>query len=547
MRNLLKAGIFLIISLMSGKIFSQAISVNNPQLNFGNVFENHPDSLPLTLSNTLSRTVTITGFHFYDTYGSPAFSTSFSWFTIPAGGSTIVYIKFAPRHNIYHNSEVVIENDGLQGYISVDLTGQGKYSNHYYDLTENLSEENLKTSINLITGNGYVSLGYNVARDSMFMSFDNKKVNGMGASQNTLECIYTGREAVGYTDRTDCQNNFAFNTEHTFPQSLFTSMEPMKSDLHHLYPTDNVANNQRGDNPFGVVANPTWTVGGSKAISNLFEPRDEQKGRAARSLLYFVLRYQNYNNFINSQEAILRTWHTAFPPTTNEKIRNNAIFSLQHNRNPFVDYPVFIERIQSFASTSSAPIISSLNIPEDTIVYGTIQTGVPVTFNFVIVNNGNQSINLSNFNLTHSSELTFVAGGSNNTLSPGESQAVKISCTTLSSDSIRAFLSFNTTATGLFNVSVPIFVNDLLVNNVDNIFSNVSVTPNPAHDQLHIKFTKNFSYSDWALFDIRGKKISSGKVSGIDTIIGLEGVNAGVYILKLNSASGNWNTKVLIY
>ena len=93
MRNLLKAGIFLIISLMSGKTFSQAISVNNPQLNFGNVFENHPDSLPLTLTNTLSRTVTITGFHFYDTYGSPAFSTSFSWFTIPAGGSTIVYIK----------------------------------------------------------------------------------------------------------------------------------------------------------------------------------------------------------------------------------------------------------------------------------------------------------------------------------------------------------------------------------------------------------------------------------------------------------------------
>src|SRR6185295_4028554 len=187
-----------------------------------------------------------------------------------------------------------------------------------------------------VTGNGYISLGYNLARDSMFMWFDNKKTNGQGASQNTLECIYTGREAIGYTSRSDCQTNFSFNTEHTFPQSLFASNEPMRSDLHHLFPTDDASNNERADNPFGIVTNATWSVGGSKSNRSIFEPRDQQKGATARAMMYFVLRYQNYNSFFTSQESILRTWHQNFPNTQIERTRNDDIYGMQHNRNPFV-------------------------------------------------------------------------------------------------------------------------------------------------------------------------------------------------------------------
>jgi hypothetical protein len=68
---------------------------------------------------------------------------------------------------------------------------QGKYSIAYYDSSDNLSEEALKNALHDITGNGYDSLGYNIARDSMFMVIDNQKVNGQGAAQNTVECIYT--------------------------------------------------------------------------------------------------------------------------------------------------------------------------------------------------------------------------------------------------------------------------------------------------------------------------------------------------------------------
>jgi hypothetical protein len=420
---------------------AQTLTVSNSQLNFGNVYENSPDSLQLTISNNTGHNITVTNIRFYNIYGAPAFSTPYTYFTVNDNSSVNIQVKFSPRHNIFHNSEMVIENNGLRGAVTVDLSGQGKYSNHYYDLSENLEEENLKTVLGVITGNGYVSLGYNVARDSMFMRVDNKKFNGQGASQNTLECVYTGRQAVGYTDRTDCQTNFSFNTEHTFPQSMFNSQEPMRSDLNHLFPTDDVANNQRGDNPFGVVTNPTWNNGGSTSDGTLFEPRDAQKGRAARALFYFILRYQNYTNFVTSQESVLRTWFWNFLPTAVDRKRNDDVNSIQHNRNPFIDYPVFLERIHSMTSTSTAPVLSLIDLPEDTIVYGTIPANTPVAYNYVIVNNGNIPVSLSNFSLSQPAELSFTQFGNDTTLDPGDGINIQITCNTPAADSIRALLT----------------------------------------------------------------------------------------------------------
>ena len=545
MRKYFPPLIFLINNLISTLVFSQALSVNTNQLTFGNVFENSPDSLQLTISNVLPQPVTVTGIKFYNTYGSPAFSTQYRWFTVPGSDSVTIWIKFSPRHNIFHNTEMVIESDGHRGYTSVNLLGQGKYSDHYYDLSENISEENLKNVLKLVTGNGFVSLGYNVARDSMFMRIDNKKINGQGASQNTLECIYTGREAIGYINRTDCQTNFSFNTEHTYPQSFFSSMEPMRSDLHHLFPTDDAANNERDNNRFDTVVNPSWTSGGSLSNGTTFEPRDVQKGASARALFYFVIRYQNYNSFLDTQEAILRTWHYNFLPTAIEKKRNSDINNVQHNKNPFIDYPVFLERINSVSSNSVAPIISSIDLTQDTIIFGTVPSGIPVIYNYVIVNNGNTDIDFSNFNLTHPGELSFVTTGNDTTIQPGESLTVQIECQTSLSDSIRAFLTFNSDATDNLQVSIPIFVNDLVFTNVKEIFSDLVISPNPANDYLKIDARNSSEVFNCFMFDITGKKIYSLTIYG-EGKISLEGFNRGIYFLHLNGKKNNLVRKIVI-
>lgn len=526
--------VLLTLLFFTTKIFSQTLTVNTNQLSFGNVFENSPDSLPLIISNPLNHDVTVTGIRFYNTYGFAPFSTSLNSFIISSASSTTIWIRFSPAHNIFHNSEMIIENTSLRGYPSIDLQAQGKYSDTYYDLSENLAEENLKNILGIITGNGFVSLGYNVARDSMFMNIDNKKVNGQGASQNTIECLYTGREAVGYTDRTDCQNNFSFNTEHVCPQSFFSSAEPMRSDLHHLFPTDDMANNQRGSNPFDVVTNPSWSVGGSLSDGTVFEPRDVSKGNVARSLFYFVLRYQNYNNFLNSQETILKTWHRNFPPTAKDLTRNGDIFAIQHNKNPFIDYPAFADRINSISQASLAPLISSIDLSQDTIIYGVVQPGSPATYNYVIVNNGNTNIQLSNFNLSHSPELTFSTPPSDTTILPGESLALQIQCLTSLPDSIRGFLTFNSNATGNISVSVPVFVNDLIFTLVAELQSGFTVSPNPATDKIFIISDKFFSNYTATLYDVAGKNISFSSFN-TSSEIDLDGISKGIYFLRIAS------------
>src|SRR6185503_20488609 len=110
MKKLLFAFVFLTGTY--GYVFPQAITVSTPLMNFGTVYENAPDSLQLVLTNTLSRDVHVNGFRFYQTYGVPAFSAGENYFVIPASSSHTVWIRFAPRHNIFHNSELVILNDG---------------------------------------------------------------------------------------------------------------------------------------------------------------------------------------------------------------------------------------------------------------------------------------------------------------------------------------------------------------------------------------------------------------------------------------------------
>jgi hypothetical protein len=238
------------------------------------------------------------------------------------------------------------------------------------------------------------------------MTIDNQKVNGQGATINTLECIYTGRKAVGFTSRSDAQTNNSFNTEHTYPQSFFSSAEPMVCDLNHLFPTDNNANNSRSNYPFGKATTPyindATNTPSHLGANNLYEPRDAQKGKTARAMMYFVLRYQDYSNFFASQEAILRTWHNDFPPTAVEKKRNSDVYTAQKNRNPFIDYPQFIERITKLVAASSTPLVPSIYKLDSLKTIELSDTLDSVIINFPIVNNGNKSVLVYSTNSTNS-------------------------------------------------------------------------------------------------------------------------------------------------
>jgi len=524
---------------------SQNLSVSPTQLNFGVKSELLPDSQQVTISNATGQDITLTDYRFYSFYGNNPFSTSAGVITIPDGGSQNIWIKIQVRHNVYHNSELFILNDGHKGALRVDLLAQGRYSKTYYSHSENLDEQILKDTLGGIISTNYNNLGYNLGRDYMFMSIDNKKFNGQGATQNTIECVYTGRNAVGYIDRTDCQNlaTYSFNTEHTFPQGFFSSLEPMRADLFHLYPTDDDANNKRGSLPFGVVSNPTWQVGGSKVNSTTFEPRDAYKGQVARAMFYFVLRYQNYNNFLTNQEGILRQWHQQFSVDTIERKRCNDIAALQSNRNPFIDYPQFIERITSISNTSAGNTNASTDTPDDTINFGLINASVVNHYTFWLMNDGKSPFTASNFALNSPAVLFFTSGsGANITIQPGEAIPIEIDLANASPNPFfTGNLTFSVLGPGILaTVNIPILAN-LSLQGIATITNGNGYTlyPNPAGDYICLKKASETA-KNFKVLDISGRICNMNSSLSGDCIDVSDVKDAGYYILQWEENGKNF-------
>jgi len=157
-------------------------------------------------------------------------------------------------------------------------------------------------------------------------------------------------------------NADVINCEHTWPQSRFStaySAEEQKSDLHHLFPTENTANGIRGNYQFGEVSEPaevdlcnTSTFGvyqnrKSRDFSAFFfEPPIEHRGNVARALFYFSVKYDL--NISTDEEYYLRKWHIQDPVDDEELQRNDEIYKIQSNRNPFIDYPFIVDLINDF-------------------------------------------------------------------------------------------------------------------------------------------------------------------------------------------------------
>jgi len=169
----------------------------------------------------------------------------------------------------------------------------------------------------------------------------------------------------------ECQH---YNREHSFPRSWYGSSttDPMHTDLFHMYPTDKYVNNERGNLPFGETSYPSNTYGnGSKVgmssftgyTGKVFEPANEYKGDFARTYFYMVTCYEdNVTSWTNTEakQMLNATKYPSFQPwainlllkwSRNDKVspkeidRNNAVFEIQENRNPFIDYPQLAEYI----------------------------------------------------------------------------------------------------------------------------------------------------------------------------------------------------------
>lgn len=206
----------------------------------------------------------------------------------------------------------------------------------FYNSCRNLRNDSLKKKLHDECAK-HTAFEYKESRRLMYTQIDNRNGN--------LECVYTGK--VISVPAGKMPSNNEINCEHTWPQSKGATGDA-KTDIHHLFPADPDANGKRGSFPFGYVDNSSikWSVGGSKFDGSVFEVRKQHRGNVARAMFYFSTVYEMPLDA--EQEATLRKWHKEDPVDANEIARNDAIEGLQHNRNPYIDHPEYVDQISDF-------------------------------------------------------------------------------------------------------------------------------------------------------------------------------------------------------
>jgi endonuclease I len=237
----------------------------------------------------------------------------------------------------------------------------------YYDTAVGKEGYELKTALHVIIKTNHNTTSYT---PGIWDAFETTEVRADGKvwdTYSTCDFTFVVDQDPGSGGTAECEY---FNREHSFPRLWFGgTVEPMNTDLFHIMPTDKFVNNQRGNLEYGEVSSPTSTFSnGSKIGPNtygsysgtVFEPIDEYKGDFARNYFYMVTRYEDVisswpgsamldgsNDQCFSEWALdmLIEWHTNDPVSEKELDRNDAIYEIQDNRNPFIDYPDFVDAI----------------------------------------------------------------------------------------------------------------------------------------------------------------------------------------------------------
>jgi endonuclease I len=175
----------------------------------------------------------------------------------------------------------------------------------------------------------------------------------------------------------DGESACSMNIEHCLPKSWWgwsssdsrdTSQLAYK-DLYNLNPSDARANSQKSNYAPGHVQKADKFNNGSFRMDSksksaygyiCWEPAPEYRGDFARTWFYMATAYQNlewadsYKDYASSKTyrffsdkiiSVLLDWHRADPVSEKEICRADRISSIQHNRNPYIDYPELVEYI----------------------------------------------------------------------------------------------------------------------------------------------------------------------------------------------------------
>ncbi|MFI7414795.1 endonuclease I family protein [Streptomyces sp. NPDC049627] len=227
------------------------------------------------------------------------------------------------------------------------------YDSTYYKNAIGKTGTSLKSSLHTIISS-QTKLSYSALWEALKVTDQDPN------NSNNVKLLYSGISRSKSLNGGDVGD---WNREHVWAIShgdLTTSTGP-GTDLHHIRPEDVTVNSIRGNKDFDNGGSSFTNSGGSLTDSNSFEPRDAVKGDVARMILYMAVRYEgddawadlepndsvsNGGNPYMGRLSVLKAWNDEDPPDAFEERRNQVIYdTYQHNRNPFIDHPEWVEAI----------------------------------------------------------------------------------------------------------------------------------------------------------------------------------------------------------
>lgn len=243
---------------------------------------------------------------------------------------------------------------------SGDTGGTGDTINlpTYYVNTSGKSGEALKTALNNVL-RGHLRFSYAEVWDAISYTDEDP------ANTSNVILLYAGRSQAKTFRAGTSSSLDAWNREHVWAKSHGFPNESQyaHTDLHHLRPEDVSLNSTRGNKDFDNGGTAVTEAPANKTDSDSFEPRAAVKGDVARMLFYMDVRYEGADDSGTPDLEIpnvaptgstapqmgklctLVAWHLADPVDSFEQRRNNRIYELQKNRNPFIDNPQWVKAI----------------------------------------------------------------------------------------------------------------------------------------------------------------------------------------------------------
>ena len=233
-------------------------------------------------------------------------------------------------------------------------TSDTRYDATYYAAAVGRDGADLRAALHTIISRDVTRLSYDQVWGALRATDQDP-----GDTANVIE-IYSGRSVPKSTQGGDPDD---WNREHVWPKSHgdFGTATGPGTDLHHLRPADVSVNGARGNLDFDEGGTSVDQCAGCHRDSDSFEPRDAVKGDVARMVLYMAVRYEGGDGFADLEPndrvsngsapfvgrlSVLLRWNAEDPPDAFERRRNDVIFTgYQHNRNPFVDHPEWVDAI----------------------------------------------------------------------------------------------------------------------------------------------------------------------------------------------------------